>query len=1047
MFNFKKFAQNPDYINYLQTNLGFSVTTQQLETLYNNLGKHFTKDYIVQLPDEILKFLCDHTVHISIAKSIIQRTNATYDFLERFLLYLESGGDSSIIRTGSLEEIENTMNFFKIGLNFGSSHHHKSFNRLITDELTEEQKKTLNKILEYCQQSSDIFQLSFLVLKYPNNNTDTLYLFKKFTDLIAAMGNFASFKAIKNLEIQSEYFCDFLKHDLDQQILCLKNLPVIPTYHAPSKKYLAKYCLKHGIVDNSKFSEIEYQITNSNIAEGELDPLFYNVPPQYLLDSQRRYNGFVLQTGLKKITGQDDNSEHKKQINKTQPLESIYDYVSKLNSNYSYFCDELKKLPQYNRVGVDILFELICTYSVEELNEIVRTNSLTFISNNSIRQKPSAPKNRFLNDFKLQLASNVHPIFQASQYKISTPYETILENLIKQFLDPFKNRNINIDKQSISYLQPEFINNTDEYISDLQKKFKAIMFLTEYPIKFTDYENIHSIVEQIEQKILKDPSLYATREQENDSFSQITDIYPIFENNLPDDILKNKSFSQKLSILLNLNDLKNDPDNAKNLGIIVTKKWSDLLGLPLLKSFFAREDYDYPPEDELGSDIYPITNEDLSEMLANGDIDKFTTAELIIFVLYFDSNEEKLNEFLSRINRVYRNVERGSDEYEKLIYTLSCAKNNELFGASSKLIYQFFDISQASANGITDYIEKSWVVYNIFGKRSKDWLSRFSNLHDALQVLKPYTKEEAEGLGEYILNSKLSLKFLKLIVAKWNQLTVEQKKIDSRKLYNDLFMQNIKDISAKYDPQSDEFLLEFAQAYTGEESEESMDPYSSFDQTKFIPFDLSVHNDGIEVNYKVVENIYLSSLDVPLPTWSDAYFELESDNKVYVARFLPRSDTRGLLLGNYTNCCQHPFAQGATSAFYGQTQPNSCFFVVHYKNSRDIICQSWAWENKTIDGKSKTVCFDNVEALGLGEREKNVFKCYWEIGRQISAKGYNVTIGEGGSDMDLKGLSPSNNQTGTEPPDKLDFSFLGLVNKESDVYTDAGYQKILAIAK
>ena len=271
-----------------------------------------------------------------------------------------------------------------------------------------------------------------------------------------------------------------------EQILCLKNLPVIPTYHAPSKKYLAKYCLKHGIVDNSKFSEIEYQITNSNIAEGELDPLFYNVPPQYLLDSQRRYNGFVLQTGLKKITGQDDNSEHKKQINKTQPLESIYDYVSKLNSNYSYFCDELKKLPQYNRVGVDILFELICTYSVEELNEIVRTNSLTFISKNSIRQKPSAPKNRFLNDFKLQLASNVHPIFQASQYKISTPYETILENLIKQFLDPFKNRNINIDKQSISYLQPEFINNTDEYISDLQKKFKAIMFLTEYQIKFTE---------------------------------------------------------------------------------------------------------------------------------------------------------------------------------------------------------------------------------------------------------------------------------------------------------------------------------------------------------------------------------------------------------------------------------------------------------------------------------------------------------------------------------------------------------------------------------
>lgn len=1049
MFNFKKFAQDPDYINYLQTHIGFTVTTQQLQTLYDNLGKHYSKDYIVNIPEDTLRFLCDHSLSILISSLIVERKNASYDFLEKYLLYVQAGGDPSIIRYGSIEDIDQDINYFHMGLNFGNSHHHKNFKKLITSDITEDQKQTIVKIVKYCHQSSDILQLCFLILRSPGNNLEIINLLQKFNNLLDSLGNFSLLRVIRESSIESKYFCDFLKYDVNQQINCLNKIQSLPL-NIHIKKYFIQYYLKYCIEDGSKFEGIEFEITNSNISEGDLDPQFYDLAPENVMDVEKRYNRFILQLAFKKITGQNDNTEHKKQITKTQPLESIYQYIIKLNPEYSYFCEELLKLPNYNRINVGIFFELICAYSVDELNEIIKTNSLNFVADNIVRQKPSAPKNRLLNDIKLYLSDNKFILQKCNEFKtIGTPYETILENIVNYLLNPRMNRNMNLDSSTVAKLQPEFISNTDDYISDLLRKLKAIIFLKDSPVK-SDIENVDEIVNFIEQKIINEPDLYSTIRGENDSFAQIANLYHIFGNDLPDHIVRNKKLSTKLSILLNLDNLKNDPDNAQNLGKIANKKWTESLGMVLLKTFLSREKLTFSPEEESEIGIEIQTNEDLSEMLKSGEIDNFTTAEFLIFIMFFEKDKEKYNEFLSTVNRIYRNVLRGSEEYEKLIYTLASSSNNELFGASSKIIYDLFDMSDVSITGINDYISKGWVVYNIFGKRTKDWISKFNNLHDALQPLKAYTKQEAEGLADYVLSSKLGLKNLKLIISKWSELTDEQKRMDSKKLYNELFLVNIKEITAKYDPKSDDFLLEFAQAYTSDESEQDIESDQSFEQTKFIPFidnDVLGNKSGIEVNYKVVEDAYLASQEVPLPTWSDTYYEYASNNKVYVARFLPRSDTRGILLGNYTNCCQHPFGQGATCAFYGQTQANSCFFIIHYKNSRDVICQSWAWEGLSLDGKSKTVCFDNVEALGLGDRQQDVFNCYKEIARQISEKGYNVTIGEGGSDLDLSGLKMAQREVASEPPSSLNFSFLGLFDKESKVYTDAAYQRIIAKAK
>ena len=73
---------------------------------------------------------------------------------------------------------------------------------------------------------------------------------------------------------------------------------------------------------------------------------------------------------------------------------------------------------------------------------------------------------------------------------------------------------------------------------------------------------------------------------------------------------------------------------------------------------------------------------------------------------------------------------------------------------------------------------------------------------------------------------------------------------------------------------------------------------------------------------------------------------------------LPDGDIRGLLLGEFTNCCQHLASQGANCAKHGFLSEHGGFYVVADNENDQIVAQSWVWR-----GKKGEIVFDSLESL------------------------------------------------------------------------------------
>ena len=152
-------------------------------------------------------------------------------------------------------------------------------------------------------------------------------------------------------------------------------------------------------------------------------------------------------------------------------------------------------------------------------------------------------------------------------------------------------------------------------------------------------------------------------------------------------------------------------------------------------------------------------------------------------------------------------------------------------------------------------------------------------------------------------------------------------------------------------PKSVQFATEVSKWYTV--PDDNIDE----EEDKFEQEDDSKKEELTDEKYRRLEEIYLLSQNVPLPEWAN-----NNEIKVgkYIGRFLPRNDTRGIFLGEYTECCQHPENAAYGSAFDGCLSPKACFFVIE-DNSRQIHIQSYVWEDR--DGN---ICFDSFEK---GSRE------------------------------------------------------------------------------
>ncbi len=143
--------------------------------------------------------------------------------------------------------------------------------------------------------------------------------------------------------------------------------------------------------------------------------------------------------------------------------------------------------------------------------------------------------------------------------------------------------------------------------------------------------------------------------------------------------------------------------------------------------------------------------------------------------------------------------------------------------------------------------------------------------------------------------------------------------------------------------------------------------------------------------YPQIEKKYLDSLSLP-----DFHPEKSYKEGKYVGYFLKRGDVRGLFLGGYTNCCQHPMGAGAAAAWYGQTKPNSGFYVIENTENNEIIAQSFVWTTTT------GLVFDSIEAKGLkGEREMVVVKMYEQASNDLVKKYGIVNVGAAYTDSSL----------------------------------------------
>jgi hypothetical protein len=321
---------------------------------------------------------------------------------------------------------------------------------------------------------------------------------------------------------------------------------------------------------------------------------------------------------------------------------------------------------------------------------------------------------------------------------------------------------------------------------------------------------------------------------------------------------------------------------------------------------------------------------------------------------------------------------------------LALVHANVKAGTFARLLTQFAGTNELPAN-LSWQPRAALSTANIFGRDAQQWVAmqkaKGLAYHDATQWLPLYSPKEAEGLGKFLLkNDSRDPRDLALVARRWNSIEPELKAGSFRKLVAELRNGIYPEVKSA--------------SFVREASRWDVDPAA----------------------YPALESRYMASLDTPSAFPTDKVWR-DGSLKGY---FLPRSDERGLFLGEHTNCCQHPGGQGAACAWFGQENVRSGFFVVTDK-ADSIIAQSWAW---LADDNS--LVFDSLESKGLGSRAGQVSQIYTRAAADLSKTYGTVNLGKGTYRVDL-----------TQWPD-AESDLKQLPESYGKGYTDAAKQVTLA---
>lgn len=113
----------------------------------------------------------------------------------------------------------------------------------------------------------------------------------------------------------------------------------------------------------------------------------------------------------------------------------------------------------------------------------------------------------------------------------------------------------------------------------------------------------------------------------------------------------------------------------------------------------------------------------------------------------------------------------------------------------------------------------------------------------------------------------------------------------------------------------------------------------------------------------------------------------ESEYGRYRAEILHADDTRQVMLGQNTNCCQYLDGIGESAMMHGLLNPKAGFWLLTNKNSGKVLAQAEIWEEN-----EDTIVFDNIEFAN--DADINLYRK--AIGKWLEESPYqNAKMGAG----------------------------------------------------
>jgi len=362
-------------------------------------------------------------------------------------------------------------------------------------------------------------------------------------------------------------------------------------------------------------------------------------------------------------------------------------------------------------------------------------------------------------------------------------------------------------------------------------------------------------------------------------------------------------------------------------------------------------------------------------------------------------------------------------------------------------------------NKVLENVRNASVIIQIFSKLAEPMLDMYSKkqygmpyanlspnkkksaIHDLANTLPDNTNQEMVGFGEYFINNysqanKIKLKLIGNMWSSYINIYDENKQIAGEHLVKELSKQmSMEDLFKKIKlssmaeliedvkPKNDDFLLEFVNHYGAGSDKE----YSS-EQQKII--------------YSATEQIYIESLSVPLPDWASFDKTIQKNKKDKIRlRFLSREDARGMFIGQYAECCQHPTSHAASCSFDGQSNPNSAFMSIELND--EWIGAGYVWTNE-----EGGLCIDSIETIGNelfhSTTNKELFKkLLIDFSNSLGDRTLSMGYGKVNFDKFDKDDDPLQNNDESVIKKYKDYLIDFTPGNTDEMYTDANAQRIV----